>query len=111
MRNTLHILLSALLLGAAVDAAAQDATGAKPGHSLEIEIQSPSPGFEVDDGTTNIEVEGIASAIGGVRYLDIMFVMDTSTSLKRPTHPSNGHQPVHGCAVHPVCKHHGRFQV
>ncbi|MDJ0758856.1 MAG: VWA domain-containing protein [Woeseiaceae bacterium] len=82
MRNTLHILLLALLIGAAVDARAQG-VGDKAGHSLEIEIQSPSSGFEVDDGTTNIEVEGIASAIGGVRYLDIMFVMDTSTSLKK----------------------------
>ncbi|MDJ0918077.1 MAG: VWA domain-containing protein [Woeseiaceae bacterium] len=82
MRNTLHILFFVLLLGAAFDVAAQGATGDKPGHSLEIEIQSPSSGFTVEDGSTNIEVEGIASAIGGVRYLDIMFVMDTSTSLK-----------------------------
>jgi Mg-chelatase subunit ChlD len=37
----------------------------------------------VEDGVTNVEVEGIASAIGGVRYLDIMFVMDTSQSLRR----------------------------
>ncbi len=71
-----------LLLGAASGVAAQGA-GEKAGHSLEIEIQSPSSGIEVDDGSTNIAVEGIASAIGGVRYLDIMFVMDTSSSLKK----------------------------
>jgi len=50
--------------------------------SLQVEIQSPSAGFTVEDGSTSIEVEGIASAIGGVRYLDIMFVIDTSTSLR-----------------------------
>jgi len=33
-------------------------------------------------------VEGIASAIGGVRYLDMMFVMDTSQSL-RSTDPND----------------------
>ena len=35
-----------------------------------------------------VEVEGIASAIGGVRYLDMMFVMDTSQSL-RSTDPQD----------------------
>ena len=50
---------------------------------LQVEIQSPSPGYTVEDGATSIEVEGIASAIGGVRYLDIMFVVDTSSSLRR----------------------------
>ena len=77
MRSTLHILACALLLAVAFDVAAQGAE-----QSLEIEIQSPSDGFTVEDGSTSIEVEGIASAIGGVRYLDIMFVMDTSSSLK-----------------------------
>ena len=50
---------------------------------LQVEIQSPPAGFTVEDGTTTVEVEGIASAIGGVRYLDIMFVVDTSSSLRR----------------------------
>ena len=50
--------------------------------SLQVEIQSPVAGFNIEDGSTSIEVEGIASAIGGVRYLDIMFVMDTSRSLR-----------------------------
>ena len=77
MRSTLHILACALLLAVAFDVAAQGAE-----QSLEIEIQSPSDGFTVEDGSTSIEVEGIASAIGGVRFLDIMFVMDTSSSLK-----------------------------
>ena len=50
---------------------------------LQVEIQSPSSGYTVEDGATSVEVEGIASAIGGVRYLDIMFVVDTSSSLRR----------------------------
>ena len=57
--------------------------------ALQIEIQSPSVDFAVTSGETNIEVEGIASAIGGVRYLDMIFVMDTSQSL-RSTEVANG---------------------
>ncbi len=50
---------------------------------LQVEIQSPSAGYTVEDGATHVDVEGIASAIGGVRHLDIVFVMDTSGSLRR----------------------------
>jgi len=84
MRKTKFMLVLALMLGAAAHGAADDATSSAgaSGHSLQVEIQSPSAGFTVEDGSTSIEVEGIASAIGGVRYLDIMFVMDTSTSLR-----------------------------
>ena len=71
MRNTLFLLLLAL---------ASTATAADRG--LQVDIQSPSAGYTVEDGATLVEVEGIASAIGGVRYLDIMFVMDTSSSLR-----------------------------
>jgi Mg-chelatase subunit ChlD len=49
---------------------------------LQIEIQSPTPGFVANSGETTVEVEGMASTIGGVKYLDMMFVMDTSTSLR-----------------------------
>jgi Mg-chelatase subunit ChlD len=49
---------------------------------LQIEIQSPSDEFVLDAGQTTVEVEGITSAIGGVRYIDMMFVMDTSQSLR-----------------------------
>jgi Mg-chelatase subunit ChlD len=71
MRNTLFFLFLAL----AGTATASD-------RALQVEIQSPSAGYTVEDGATLVEVEGIASAIGGVRYLDIMFVMDTSSSLR-----------------------------
>jgi len=76
MLNARLVLLSALMIGAAASSAAESE------RSLQVEIQFPSAGFTVEDGATNIEVEGIASAIGGVRYLDIMFVMDTSGSLR-----------------------------
>ena len=72
MRNTLFILALALV-----------GTAAASDRAIQVEIQSPSAGHTVEDGVTNVEVEGIASAIGGVRYLDIMFVMDTSQSLRR----------------------------
>jgi Mg-chelatase subunit ChlD len=77
MRKAQFLLVSALIFGATTYAAAQETE-----RSLQVEIQSPSAGFTVEDGSTSIEVEGIASAIGGVRYLDIMFVMDTSHSLR-----------------------------
>ncbi len=72
MRNALFFLILAL---------AGTATAAE--RALQVEIQSPSAGYTVEDGATHVDVEGVASAIGGVRYLDIMFVMDTSSSLRR----------------------------
>jgi len=81
MRNSPLLLVSALLINAAAHGATDDAGTTE--RALQVEIQSPSPGFTIEDGSTSIEIEGIASAIGGVRYLDIMFVMDTSMSLRR----------------------------
>ena len=72
MRNALFLLILAL-----------NGTAAASELGLQVEIQSPSVGHTVEDGATSVEVEGIASAIGGVRYLDIMFVVDTSMSLRR----------------------------
>ena len=71
MRKVLFFLF--LVLSGAAAAAERD---------LQVEIQSPAAGSTVEDGATMVEVEGIASAIGGVRYLDIIFVMDTSSSLR-----------------------------
>jgi Mg-chelatase subunit ChlD len=71
-------LVLALFFGASVQA--QDAADAE--RSLQVDIQSPAHGYTVEDGSTMVDVEGIASAIGGVQYLDIMFVMDTSQSLR-----------------------------
>jgi len=61
---------------------ASPAFGQETSTGLQIEIQSPSADFSAVNGETMVEVDGIASAIGGVRYLDMIFVMDTSASLK-----------------------------
>jgi len=76
MRNSVVVLASVLACGVAVSASAVAQDG------LQIEIQSPSADFVASGGERSIEVEGVASTIGGVQYLDMIFVMDTSTSLK-----------------------------
>jgi len=83
MRNALSFLLSVLVCGSV----ASESVAAEQG-ALQIEIQSPSVNHSLSEGETTVEVEGIASAIGGVRYLDMIFVMDTSQSL-RSTDPSD----------------------
>jgi Mg-chelatase subunit ChlD len=83
MRNTLAALTSVLVCSLATSV-----SGAADQDGLQIEIQSPFNDFVVTSGETTIEVEGVASRIGGVRYLDMIFVMDTSTSL-RGTDPSD----------------------
>ncbi len=92
MRNTLTVLLSVLACVVAssfVSAQEQRANmSPTPQSELQIEIQSPSADFTAVEGETSVEVEGMASAIGGVRYLDMIFVMDTSQSL-RSTDPKD----------------------
>jgi Mg-chelatase subunit ChlD len=84
MRTVLASFLSILLSGLGASAAsAQDAdsTPVTKGN-LQIEIQSPSADITAAPDEASVEVEGIASAIGGVRYLDMIFLMDTSQSLR-----------------------------
>ncbi len=87
MRNTLTVFLAVLACGCATpDVVAQEHrsnTSMTSKGELQIEIQSPSADFISDDGETMIEVEGVASTIGGVQYLDMIFVMDTSLSLTK----------------------------
>ena len=86
MRNALNVLFSVLVFGSATCASsvAEEVPDSSPASQsdVQIEIQSPSTNFTASEGETTVEVEGIASAIGGVRYLDMMFVMDTSQSLR-----------------------------
>ncbi len=86
MRHTPIVLLTVLLcvFAASEPGAAEQGSdiSSAPRDGLQIEIQSPSADFNAVEGETAVEVEGIASAIGGVRYLDMIFVMDTSTSLR-----------------------------
>ena len=81
MRNLLVSMTSVLVFVAATSSAAAEQSG-NASTGLQIEIQSPAPDFVVNSGETVVEVEGVASTIGGVKYLDMMFVMDTSTSLR-----------------------------
>ena len=83
MRSTLSVLFIVVFCCAAI--AEEPAASAG---DVQIEIQSPAADFSADEGDTVVEVEGIASAIGGVRYLDMIFVMDTSQSL-RSTDPQD----------------------
>lgn len=92
MRYTVAVLTSALMCGLAPSAWAavdQDpGTSAISSEGLQIEIQSPAADFVATDGERLVEVEGVASTIGGVRFIDMIFVMDTSTSL-RSTDPQD----------------------
>ena len=87
MRNALSVLLSVLVCGSMASESGAVEQGSDmsptPHGALQIEIQSPSADVTSVDGETTIEVEGIASTIGGVRYLDMILVMDTSKSLLR----------------------------
>lgn len=89
MRTSIAAFSAVLLCGFAVSASGQVAEGSATAHAgLQVEIQSPSDQFVAANGERSIEVEGVASRIGGVRYLDMMFVMDTSGSL-RATDPTD----------------------
>jgi Mg-chelatase subunit ChlD len=73
------LFLSILLCGVAVGGAlaSQSARG-----ELQVQIQSPTSEHVPTDGEMIVDVEGVASAIGGVQYLDMIFVLDTSGSLR-----------------------------
>ncbi|MDX1516837.1 MAG: VWA domain-containing protein [Woeseiaceae bacterium] len=78
MHYALIFLAAVVACGIAPVAAAQQSGDSR----LQIEIQSPAADFTANEGAMTVEVEGIASAIGGVKYLDMIFVMDTSQSLR-----------------------------
>ena len=88
MMSTKSLLPFLLLSGFAAAAAAaapdsgEDAAATIKGE-LQVQIQSPTDGFVASDGQSVVEVDGAASTIGGVQYLDLMFVLDTSSSLKQ----------------------------
>jgi len=86
MRNALTVLFTILVCGCATSG--QDALEPRPDLAaitpgeLKVEIHSPSTDQLSAGGETYVDVEGAASTIGGVRYLDMMLVMDTSMSLR-----------------------------
>ena len=71
MRNTSAVLFLVLVCGSVASESGAVEQGANtlpmPQGELQIEIQSPSADFTAVGGESTIEVEGIASAIGGVR--------------------------------------------
>ena len=84
MRYAKIVLNTVLMFGSLTCAAQEPLSESTPAPrgGLQIEIQSPAADFAAVEGETSVEVDGIASAIGGVRYLDMVFVMDTSQSLR-----------------------------
>jgi Mg-chelatase subunit ChlD len=56
----------------------QPATG-----ELKVEILSPAPDQFLTGDQRSIVVDGGASSFGGIRYLDLVFVLDSSQSLKQ----------------------------
>lgn len=88
MRNALTIVTMALVCGCAssTDNLPQrtDMSGMDMSGELRVQIHTPSSDeFVSTGGETVVDVEGVASTIGGVRFLDMVFVLDTSNSLER----------------------------
>ena len=86
MRKYSVILIALLTLSgtAAGNPAPQPQAGPGPlaQGELLIEIHPTATELLSTGEPLSVDIEGIASAIGGVRYLDIMFVLDTSMSLR-----------------------------
>lgn len=79
----LYLFIFVALLGAIGSANAQTGNSPPEGDSkLQVQIQSPAGDYVVSDGATMVDVEGVASTIGGVQYIDMIFVLDTSSSLR-----------------------------
>ena len=74
----MHRLLAMVFIWLAATAGA----AAEPGE-LRIEIDRPTPDLQLESWETSAEVEGGASIFGGVKYLDLFLVLDTSKSLQR----------------------------
>ncbi|MDH3641454.1 MAG: VWA domain-containing protein [Gammaproteobacteria bacterium] len=92
MRNALIPMFALLIGGYAMSAASApkgaleplpESSALKTTGELMIEIHSPAADLLSPDEATSVEVEGMASTIGGVRHLDIMLVLDSSSSLRK----------------------------
>jgi len=96
MRNALTSLLTILFCAYAASAASADRGALEPRPDLsalkaagELMIEIHSPASDLDaENATSVEVEGMASTIGGVRFLDLMLLLDSSSSL-RSTDPND----------------------
>ncbi len=86
MRKLLLIPLAIVCYGCASDQVYESRVAAPIATQqgeLRVEIRTPTNGQRLPSGSTSVEVDGGASNIGGVRYLDMIFVMDGSDSLRR----------------------------
>ena len=59
-----------------------DVSAFAPGE-LQVEIHSPSSDLLAVSDETSVDVQGVASTIGGVRFIDMMLVLNTSKSLRK----------------------------
>ena len=85
MRLILAILITSLSFACATSdqdklAPQQSLTQVAPGQ-LQVQIEPPTEELFSTGEAVFLDVAGVASAIGGVRYIDIMLVMDRSQSL------------------------------
>ena len=87
MRKVMIILMSAFALGCATQSQDRlqpfDGGNALVPANLQVELLPPDEAVLSTGETVYFDVEGMASAIGGVRHIDIMLVMDQSTSLTK----------------------------
>ncbi len=87
MRSASLVVLTVLVYGCATSSnqvfEQQSSSAAESAGELRLEIHSPSQGQRLTSGETSYVVEGGASNFGGVRYLDLIFVLDSSKSLLR----------------------------
>lgn len=49
---------------------------------LQVAFHEPEADLELEEWQTELEVRGVASVFGGVRYLDLILALDTSRSLQ-----------------------------
>ncbi len=75
-----RLLIAAILL-LATSVIVAPASASEGQGELRIEIHSPPLDLEATGEPLSYEVQGVASTIGGVRYIDMMLVLDTSGSL------------------------------
>ena len=77
MRSSLFLAMLILASGPVVGMAPA------PRGELNVEIHSPTAGVELTGDEVAVQVEGVASTIGGVRFIDMILLLDTSGSLKQ----------------------------
>ncbi len=88
MRNSFIVILFVFVCGyaGAADKDALEPLSSLPAMGpgeLKVEIHSPTDDLQSTGEAVAFEVEGVASTIGGVRFIDMMLVLDTSSSLRQ----------------------------